>query len=258
MAFVDFRKPRLLLRRLAGPLSPACFILIHILLALPAQSLPNEWKVSVEFPPVPDRGAPDRTAGAGTRGAFPLIALSPTNNIVTTVSGNPTLFAYIPKTRAQEAEFAVYDEEGNTVYQEQLALPETSGIVKLSLPEEICLQVGKDYTWEVTMISDPENPDWNPSLQGWIQRTELNPDLEARLEDADPLEKAELYAQASIWSEAINILAQLRDTHPEEWEELLSSVNLGELAQAPLVDCCMEEEEIEQGVNGRNRGSVIR
>ena len=257
MKLVGFRKSRPLLRRLTRTLSPAAFIIAHLLLSLPAQSLPDEWKVSVEFPPVPDRGAPGRTAGAGTRGALPLVALSPTNNIVTTVSGNPTLFAYIPKTRAQEAEFVVFDDAGNFVYREQLVLPEEAGIVKLSLPEEICLQVGKRYVWEVTTISDPENPDWNPSLRGWIQRTELDPNLEAQLENAEPLEKAELYAQAAVWSEAVSILAQLRDTYPEEWEELLNSVNLGRLIEAPLADCCTEEE-IEQGMNGHNRGNVIR
>jgi hypothetical protein len=53
-----------------------------------------------------------------------------------------------------------------------------------------------------------------------------------------------VYAKAGIWQETISILAQLRHDRPSDrninaaWKELLESVNLTEIANAPLVECC--------------------
>jgi hypothetical protein len=58
-----------------------------------------------------------------------------------------------------------------------------------------------------------------------------------------------VYAKAGIWQETISILAQLRHDRPSDrninaaWKELLESVNLTEIANAPLVECCRADND---------------
>jgi hypothetical protein len=73
-------------------------------------------------------------------------------------------------------------------------------------------------------------------VDGWIQRTELSPDLKTKIEQATPLEQAQLYAKARIWPETLMLASQLRSSKPDEWEELLNSVGLTEIAQAPFIE----------------------
>lgn len=209
--------------------------------------------VSISFPRTPV-GAPRKAIGGGTRGGRPtsevshssfLTVLSPQNNIVTTVSAQPTLYWYIPKTEAKSAEFVVYNPDGKLVYQTTVALQGIPGVVKLSLPRTVELNMGQEYDWTLTLEYNLENEEQNRSVGGKIQRTALTSTQKAQLAAArQPLKQAEVYAQAGIWQETISILAQLRHDRPSDrninaaWQELLESVELKEIANAPLVECC--------------------
>jgi hypothetical protein len=177
-------------------------------------------------------------------------------NQTLTVAANPTFFVYVPETTAKSAEFLLLDDQDNKVYETSLQLPtvvssdvssssvSTPGIVKLSLPANVSLETGKTYHWEFKLNCPPDesgDASDNPFVDGWIQRTELSPDLKTKIEQATPLEQAKLYAKARIWSEALMLAAQLRSSHPAEWEELLKSVGLNEIAQVPLLECCTLE-----------------
>ena len=223
---------------------------------LRAQSI----QVSLTFPPTQPRGAPPRTIGGAHRGPkacltsnLPLTALTPNNNVVTTVSGNPTLFWYVPKTEAKSAEFVLFDDDGrelNEIYRTTVAVKGTPGIVKLSIPASVSLETGKKYLWAFTVkcFSDPED---NPWVAGVIERTELNGEEETKLAAAkEPLQKAEVYAEAKVWQETLSLVAQLRYERPYDfrvnnaWRELLSSVQLGAIASEPLVECCTVTQEM--------------
>lgn len=209
--------------------------------------------VSINFPRTPV-GAPRRAIGGGTRGggqtsevshASYLIVLSPQSNVVTTVSAQPTLFWYIPKTQAKSAEFEVYNAQGKLIYQTTLALQGIPGVVKLSLPKTVALETDKEYKWTLTLDDSPEIEGHNRSVRGTLKRTTLTSTQKAQLAAArQPLKQAELYAKAGIWQETISILAQLRFDRPSDrninaaWKELLESVELKEIANAPLVECC--------------------
>jgi hypothetical protein len=254
-------------------LSPALVIFSSLPVGLRAQPYP-EWKVSLEFPEEQNVGQPASTVGAATRtscsednkeGKMPLTGLMPRNpltnrpvNQTLTVAANPTFFVYVPETTAKSAEFWLFDDQDNKVYETSLQLPtvvssdvssssvSTPGIVKLSLPANVSLETGKTYHWEFQLNCPPEDPkdpdaSGNPLVGGWIQRTELSSDLKTKIEQATPLEQAKLYAKARIWSEALMLAAQLRSSHPAEWEELLKSVGLNEIAQVPLLECCTLE-----------------
>jgi len=247
--------------------------------------------LSLTFPPTQNVGAPARTIGGGQRGTcFPesdnegkitvpnikgeirLTPLTPSNNLVTTISANPSLFLYVPKTEAKSAEFKLAEiievKPGQNqesiriqyqeVYRTFYALDGTPGVVKLNLPPTVSLEIGKKYHWSLRMVCNLDKlPDKSQDqiAEGWIQRTELTLGQKTQLAAAkEPLKQAEIYAQAKIWQESLNILAQLRAQRPndsrvnQEWQELLNSVELDkelnsvelakELVNAPIIGCC--------------------
>ncbi|MBD0345331.1 MAG: DUF928 domain-containing protein [Coleofasciculus sp. Co-bin14] len=235
---------------------------------LRAQSL----KVSVTFPPADkSRRGPARTVGAGGRSTTRsgpgresgslmqhsclasnepavagLTAMAPSNNVATTVSANPTLFWYVPRTKAKSARLIILDNQTKKfVYQTTLPLQDAPSVMKLSLPKSVSLEPGKDYLWNLFLICNPARPQDDMLLQGVIERTELTAEQKTQLAQAtDPLKQAEIYAKAEIWQETLTLLAQLRQERPndpvvtEAWQELLESVELTEIATEPLMECC--------------------
>ncbi len=215
--------------------------------------------VSVTFPPTDNRGAPARTAGAGQRSVnlqcassqLPLTVLAPADNVGTTVSARPSLFWYVPQTQAKSAEFIVFEGRDKEVYRTTLVLDGTPGILELSIPEAVYLETGKNYRWFFGLVCNPMDRGEDLFVEGKLQRTQLSFEQNSKLAEAtEPLEKARVYAQAKIWQETLNLLAQLRRERPrdvkvaEAWEELLDSVQLKALATEPLVDCCRADESV--------------
>jgi hypothetical protein len=216
--------------------------------------------VSLGFPRTPV-GRPRTSVGGGTGTARPveqvscfnkgshITVLSPHNNVVTTVSAQPTLFWHIPKTQAKSADFFVVDEEDNIVYQTKLALIGTPGVVKLALPRTVVLETGKEYQWTLTLNCNPADETQMEMVEGKIKRTALTSTQKSQLAAAkQPLEQAEVYAKAKIWQETISILAQMRQERPSDrtantaWKELLESVGLKDVASAPLIECCKADK----------------
>lgn len=212
-------------------------------------------KVSVTFPPTDDRGAPIRTEGGGQRGStrgeeclrgnIPVLAaLIPQNNVATTVSANPSLFWYVPKTKAKSAEFILVDNQNNQViYSTALALKATPGVVKVSLPKDVLLEIGKNYLWILSVSCNSATSTDDVLIQGWLERTELSSEQKAKLAEAkDPLKQAEVYAEAKVWQETLTTLAQLHQERPNDpkvtraWNELLGSVGLSKIATQPLLE----------------------
>lgn len=259
-------------RSLAILLSPALVIFSSLPVGLRAEPYP-EWKVSLQFPVEQGIGQPGGGAiGGATRGScskknqqnqMPLTGLMPRNpltnrpvNQTLTVAANPTVFVYVPETSTESAEnllfaeFSVSDDQDNEVYQTTLQLPtvlssdvptssvSTPGIVKLSLPADVPLETGKNYRWVFQLSCGKANAEreFGRYVEGWIQRTELSSELKAKIEQATPLEQAKLYATAKIWSETLMLASELRSSQPAEWEELLKSVGLTEISQAPFIE----------------------
>lgn len=232
----------------------ATALCVELLTISPAasQRLVQSIQVSVTFPPTKDRGAPARTIGGGQRGPKvcfaenpPLTTLAPSNNVVTTIAANPTLFWYIPQTVAKSAQFVLFDQDFQEIYRTQIAVKGTPGIIKLSLPANVSLKTGEAYSWRFALICNPVNFGGERFVAGVIERTELNEKESTQLAQAtEPLQQAEIYAKAQIWQETLSILAQLRSEHPHEekvnqaWQELLKSVELDAIATEPLIECC--------------------
>lgn len=222
--------------------------------------------ITIRFNPRP-RGAPPATVGLGSRGdclenrTDPLRVLIPegrsmasgsTPGVLTTTNTHPSFLVYVPVYEASAQALSLKlmqvtaDDEEIELYQQSFALPSTAGIVELqptgsSMP---ALQVGQQYHWYVSMVCGLMDQSGNPVVEGWIERVVPDSALSAQLDQASPLDKAVLYGQAGIWQDMLITLAELRRTQPldaglqETWNDLLRSVELGAIANAPLLDCC--------------------
>ncbi|MBK1987771.1 DUF928 domain-containing protein [Sphaerospermopsis aphanizomenoides BCCUSP55] len=238
---------------------------IFIISSLPTQGkaqLTPGYLVSVKFPLATNRGAPERTAPGGRRGGcdldnlieeatpsdsnsskIKLTAVVPINNMITTVVPNPSVYVHIPVIIDTEVKFHVVEKDTKKeVYTTDFSLPHIQGIVKVQLPKTVKLQPNKIYTWEFKVICDPDDSSDDKLLKGWIERTSLTSEKMDKIEQLKqkPLEQAKLYAEFGVWNETVEILESLRE-NPQaeiEWDELLESVELQQLANAPVNNCC--------------------
>ena len=228
--------------------------------AIAQNQLPTDWNV-FETP----EGAPGRRIGGGTRGTCPksasgIIALVPESNLGLTLSNTPTFLFYVPKIDGAnpdqiEMEFLLVDESdpqnAQEIYQQSVPLPPGGGTIALTLPQDenlLPLEVNQVYSWYFSLICNPKALD--PSilaLGGWIERVEPSPTLTRELEQLTSRDRLAVYERELLWFDAIGTLAQLLQDNPrdpflrQKWDALLESINLSEVAQAPLLN--LEQEQ---------------
>ncbi|MEG4172515.1 MULTISPECIES: DUF928 domain-containing protein [unclassified Microcoleus] len=173
-----------------------------------------------------------------------LTTLMPKNKIGRTVSDYPTFFFYLPQTEAQSAEFILQDPSGNQIYKQDVTISNLSGVIGVSIPADKNvppLEVGKSYTWNLTVICDAQDRSSDQIESGTVRRVELSADIRSQLEQADPRQKTVIYAENGIWQDALSTLAAARRANPNDaeltadWESLLDSVKLGQIAKEPIV-----------------------
>ena len=186
-----------------------------------------------------------RPAGDCYRGNGKLTALVPESQIGRTVSEYPVFFFYFPQTDAELAEFILQDENGNQIYQQDLTIKNLSGVIGVSIPANTNvppLKVGKNYTWQFTVVCDAQDRSSDRIESGVVRRVGLSADILRELENADPRQKTFIYAQNGIWQDALGTLAAARSANPNDtdlaadWASLLDSVKLGEIAAEPIVE----------------------
>ncbi len=210
----------------------------------------NQRQINAQLPLPPKN--PDETRGGGTRDGGrcpqdaitsepPLTALSTVTEPGLTVAEHPTFLVYVPQTTAQTAEFSLFDQNNQGIYQTTFALTNTPGIVSFSLPPNSPpLEIGKDYTWSFAMICNPKNRLQDQFVRGRIRRTELDSALMNQIEKAAPKERVSLYRSADVWYEALFTLFELQRSQPDDpsvsaaWKELLNSGGLNSIAAQPL------------------------
>lgn len=163
-----------------------------------------------------------------------------------TTSERPTFWFYVPYTQdlTASAEFILQDSAGNDIYRNAIALPPKPGVISVSLPSNASLQVGKTYRWYLKVRCNQQQTASVPIyVEGDIQRVNLDSRVMQQLEAAvDPRQKVVIYAEEGIWFDSLTMLAQLRQKNPNDasvawdWQSLLQSVNLDNVATAPLVN----------------------
>ena len=206
--------------------------------------------ISFGFVPPAENGKPRTNRAGGKRASLcenetpkpSLTLFIPPTNQGLTVGSHPTFWVYLPPTSAQSMIWKLEDPQNNYYYYTTLPVPETSGIVRLQLPEtEPALEIGRTYKFTLAMtcglVLDPSDP----TTHGWIKRIEPNATLAAQQGQGTALEQATLYAQNSVWFDAFTRLADLRRAQPNNpdlvaaWEELLASVGLEAVQEAELL-----------------------
>jgi hypothetical protein len=192
--------------------------------------------VSAQLPPPPGEGTPDghRTPG-GTRGDCKatnksLTALVPKNAKGLTTAEHPVFWFYIPDVPndVHSIEFSLHPlsgDESTTLYRTSLQLTKTPGVIGVPLPPspEYSLKLNESYHWRLTVNCDrkPTSEDVL-ELDGWVTRVQPSPNQ-------------------VIWYDELTLLAKRYLSNPQNpevkkaWTELLKSVGLEGLAQAPLV-----------------------
>ncbi|MDF5740020.1 MAG: DUF928 domain-containing protein [Nostoc sp. S13] len=164
-----------------------------------------------------------------------------------TTEEHPTFWFYVPyiKNFANlSAEFVLQDQEENDVYRHAIALRTTPGVIDVPLPSTVApLQVGKIYRWYFKVYCYQQDQTIPPTyVEGDIQRVILSSSEESQLAATDPREKIAIYAALGIWYDSLTILAQIYKANPQDtslaadWQSLLQSINLGNIATAPLVN----------------------
>ncbi|MBD2249941.1 DUF928 domain-containing protein [Nostoc parmelioides] len=242
---------------------------------LKLQALPtNHHLASVKFipPPPPDRGAAGSRSGAASRGCEignqTVTALVPTyqNTLnsdqqsvvpITQVWGltnaeHPEFFFFVPYNASsiKNIEFVLQaqtDSKNKTLYRTNLTIPESPGIISVHLPQnEVSLQVGKMYQWflKVRVQCDQKQPLRLDYTNGWVQKINQNATLTAQFKQAELEQKVTLYATNGVWYDTVKSLVELRLSNPhnqslrKQWQTLLNSVGLEQIANQPLINCC--------------------
>jgi len=193
----------------------------------------------------PAGGVRSVPSGCTSSSQLSLTALVPKNKIGQTVSDYPTFFFYLPQTDAELAEFILEDQSGNQIYRQDLPIKNVSGVIGVSIPANTNvppLEVGKKYTWIFSLVCDPEDRSSDLLETGIVRRVELSAEILRELENANPRQKTFIYAENGIWQDALSNLAAARRANPNDtdlpadWESLLDSVTLGEIAKEPIVE----------------------
>ncbi|MDZ8032660.1 DUF928 domain-containing protein [Nostoc sp. DedSLP04] len=216
--------------------------------------------------PAPLSPVSGRRTGMGSRDncpavSTPLTALVPfqeeqkvgkqtNNSIIGTVEGlttleRPTFWFYIPYTKNlsnSSAEFSLQDSAENDVYRNAIALPSKPSIIGISLPSTASLKVDNTYRWYFKVRCNQETASIPVYVEGDIKRINLDTRVMQQLEAAnEPRKKIIIYAKKGIWFDALDMLAQIRisnynDAYLEkDWQSLLQSINLDNLATMPLI-----------------------
>ncbi|WP_224086219.1 DUF928 domain-containing protein [Nostoc sp. MS1] len=203
-------------------------------------------------------GRPGRLRAAASRGSCFLngisaVPLIPSNKEAQlTTAANPTFFFYIPQTPKpiQGLEFVLRDSESVTpLYKKSFQPVGQAGIVSITIPaQQASLKTGKSYNWSFSMICDSQNRDQDLFMKGKIERVQDENLAEQIQETNQPLDQAIIYATAGFWENALSTLANLRRQRPNDqevkkyWTDLLSSVELTDVADQPLLPCCTAQE----------------
>lgn len=236
--------------------------IMSLLLLLSAAVVGLPASVLAQYTP-PDRGLPGRREGGGTRGSATttcvvgdrsLLALIPETVFGTTVKAAPTLYWYVPEVNAAGLEFLLYDEEGNEVFSQVIPPADEAGIVGITVPllgegegSDSRLALNENYHWFFSIICDEGDRSADVFAEGWVQRIPLSADLDAQLKTTPATEQAEVYASAGIWYDALDASTQVRCEAPDDailrtqWANLLSTVGLEAVAEAPLTAACMAD-----------------
>jgi hypothetical protein len=159
-----------------------------------------------------------------------------------TVSANPTLWFYVPYQSTFSGEFVLYDGEDKPVYEASFTLSGKPGVVQISLPSSVSLQIDRQYQWYFKIYCQRGQTPMFGS--GKIKRVNFsNPALRSQLEKVTLSDRISILAANGIWYDALTAAAEIRKIDPNDgnWQSLLRQIGLSNIASEPIVECCKTE-----------------
>lgn len=168
----------------------------------------------------------------------------------------PSFWFYFPykSNDIKSLKFVLLDDNNNPVTKEPISinLPDKPGAVNISLPKtEKPLEIDRYYHWYFLVDCNPESGSEDTAVEGLVKRVSPKPDLQRQLQAATTTkQKVAIYARSGIWQDAITLLAQLRREKPQDttlltdWQDLLQSIDLENIAREPITNCCNNNKKI--------------
>lgn len=171
-----------------------------------------------------------------------LRALVPIENPVLTAKAHPTFLFYVPvgSEAVQYGEFSLllWPNEEIRHYKTRFRLPESRGIVSVTIPEipAYALAENQTYRWyfqlydSATEDAAAENSVPVVTLHGSVQRVALTPERAQQIQAGS----------SEIWYDAIAHVAEQLQTAPEksqhqaQWQRLLTLIEAEEISQTPF------------------------
>lgn len=169
-----------------------------------------------------------------------------------TVTASPTIWLFIPDNEtfrsAPSAQFVLLDEEEGLPlwvgFIEPSQITQNQAIIRI--PVAYALEPGRRYRWSFTVTVDPDVFEQNPTVEGLIEYVVPTGDLAEKIEKIRTRSEQidTIYTQNDIWHDALTLAGEQLSQAPENsalratWSNLLASVGLSALADAPIINCC--------------------
>jgi len=197
---------------------------------------------SVKFRPKTGSASAVRVTG-GSRGsgdaAITLDVLAP-DEIGETTQEQPSLFWFQSKPAQAKFELTLLQENKvKPLVQVSIERSSKAGIQRLKLSDHGAkLAPGVEYQWVVALVTDADNRSKDLVASGVIKRIEAPADLKEKVSKTAPNSLAAVYAEAGIWYDALSVLSDQIDAHPDDKglrqtrADLLRQVGLKAAAQA--------------------------
>ncbi len=176
-------------------------------------------------------GAPSVRVTGGSRGtgdaAITLDVLAP-DEIGLTTQEQPSLFWFQSKPAEAKFELTLLQENKvKPIVQVLIERSSKAGIQRLKLSEHGARLVpGVEYQWVVALVTDADNRSKDLVASGVIKRIEPAPDLKDKITKASPASLAGVYAEAGVWYDALSVLSDEIDAHPESKDLRQTRVDL--------------------------------
>ncbi|MBD0388771.1 MAG: DUF928 domain-containing protein [Nostoc sp. C3-bin3] len=187
--------------------------------------------------PVPsDRRSDGGTTRGCSGGGMALTALASRNYVGRTIYQHPTFAWFVPPDSASKPmQFTIYEwvSDGKPKEVRKMSLQSSPGIMKLSpfSDNEQGLQPGKEYSWQVVIHCDPDNPSGDLVSEATIEVVGMPAAVQSELNRAvNSVEKANIYAGAGLWYNAL-----------DEALKLAQASKLGEVGSTLLNDLAQWE-----------------
>jgi hypothetical protein len=147
-----------------------------------------------------------------------LTALAPYSHVGQSSASHPTFTWYILDQESYPLEFWLYefdptsyDGKGKQLYQAKLS--SSAGIMTYALPQQqASLSPGKTYIWQVAVICNPNSPSQSLVVNNRVKIVPVDSTMTAQLDnsqDNDYTKKANIYAEAGLWYDALAEVATI-------------------------------------------------